>query len=400
MTRLTRPRRFGKTLLLSIMQHFFDIKDAEKNRKFFGGLKVAEDARAMAEQGKRPVIFLTLKDWEAGSWELMQDYIAIGLQDVCRSLMYLLKSDRVDVADKQNFLALYHRTANCSVMGRALPMLCRMMYAYHGRKIVLLIDEYDAPIQYAWSHGFYPEAIDFFRGFLSSALKSNPCLDFAVLTGVLRVAKESIFSGLNNFKVSSVLSGGFPDACGYTKEEMANMVRALGREDKLGELAAWYDGYDFQGMEIYNPWSVNNYFAEHCEPGAYWVNTSSNSIFPKILSQADPASWEDLRSLLLGGTVTMRLRESIIYNEIGKNSNDIYSLLLQTGYLKAVKTIRTSGGSSLYELAIPNKEIRLLYQTEILNRVDYSYGEVSSDDAIKEEIQEESSCEDDAKKKF
>jgi len=377
-TLITRPRRFGKSLLLSMMQRFLDIRNAKENRKLFDGLRVSHDARAMAEQGKRPVVFVTLKDWASGlSWEAMQERITLGVSEMVAPFRFLMDSDAVDEADKKALSLLRSCEGNITRVRSAMALLSKMLHDHYGKPVVLLIDEYDAPIQYAWANGYYRDAIDFFRNFFSAAFKSNPYLDFAILTGVLRIAKESIFSGLNNVEVSSVLSGGYPDACGYTKEEVAEMARAFGCEDKLSELAEWYDGYSFDGVDIYNPWSVNNYIKRKCDADAYWVNTSSNSIFPVILSQADEMRWEELRSLLFGGTVTIALREGIIYDEIGRNSNDIYSLLLQTGYLKSVNAIHLRSGGYLYELAIPNKEIRLLYQTEILNRVDRSYGEVS-----------------------
>ena len=372
---LTRPRRFGKTLLLSMTQQFLDIEDAEEHRKLFEGLKVMDDPAMMAEQGTRPVVFLTLRDWAGATWESMQRNVAWYLAELYGNFMFLQKDDlpsqEADVFDQ-----VLHGKASMDVLSKAFPFLCKLLECHYGRKAVLLLDEYDAPLQCAWSHQYYDEAIDFYRSLYSSALKSNPALDFAVLTGVLRIAKESIFSGLNNLKVSTVSRGGFATACGYTKEDVAKLAHDLGHDDKLDELAAWYDGYNFQGVEIYNPWSVNNYFSEHCEAEKYWVDTSSNDIIQTLLSQADEERWDELRSLLLGGTVASQVREGVIYHDIGKDASDIYTMLLQTGYLKAVSSTNL-GGERVYELAIPNREIRLLFQTEILDRVDRSYGIVS-----------------------
>ena len=375
-TLITRPRRFGKTLLMSMTQQFLDIEDATEHRKLFEGLQIMEDPVAMKEQGTRPVIFLTMKNMEWDNWEGMQKNIASELSHLYSQFKYLLQ-DEMDAGDRTAFESIYAGTAPLATMGKALLLLCRCLEAHYGRKAVLLIDEYDAPIQWAWSHEYYKEAIGFFRSLYSSALKSNDALDFAILTGVLRIAKESIFSGLNNLKVSTVSRGGFADACGYTKEEVTKLARDLGCEDKLAEVADWYDGYDFQGTEIYNPWSVNNYFSEHCTAEAYWVDTSSNDIIQTMLAQADEARWEELQSLMTGGTVMVRIREGVIYDEIGKNAGDIYTMLLQTGYLKAVGSVRVGGGERMYELAIPNREIRMLFQTELFDRVDRSYGEVS-----------------------
>ena len=372
---LTRPRRFGKTLLMSMTQQFLDIKGAEEHKKLFEGLKVMDDPVAMAQQGTRPVIFVTMKNMEWDSWEGMKKKIAQVFSRLYSQFKKLLQ-DEMDPGDRTAFEEIYAGKADIETMSDAFALLCRLLETHYRKKAVLLIDEYDAPIQWAWSHRYYDDAIGFFRSLYSSSLKTNPALDFAILTGVLRIAKESIFSGLNNLKISTVSRGGFADACGYTKDEIARMAHDLEHEDKLEELASWYDGYDFQGAEIYNPWSVNNYFSENCEAGKYWVDTSSNDIIQTMLAQADEERWDELRSLLLGGTVTSQVREGIIYKEIGRDASDIYTMLLQTGYLKAVGSMNL-GGERVYELAIPNREIRMLFQTEILDRVDRSYGIVS-----------------------
>ncbi|MDD6699071.1 MAG: AAA family ATPase [Veillonellaceae bacterium] len=369
-TLITRPRRFGKTLLLSMTQQFLDIEDAEKHRKLFEGLKVMDDPVAMAEQGTRPVVFMTLRDWDSNTWESMQEFIAFGLQSVCRPLRYLLESDKVSTKDKKDFDRLWNREGDLGLMRRALPLLCEMLRDHYGRDAVLLIDEYDAPLQSAWSHGYYEDAIDFYRGFFASALKSNPALDFAILTGVLRIAKESIFSGLNNLKVSTVLRGGFADACGYTKAEVAKLAHDLGHEDKLEELASWYDGYDFQGTEIYNPWSVNNYFSENCEAEAYWVNTSGNSILQTMLERIDQKRARDFVRLMEGKTICTQVEDSFIYQDIEEHRANLYALLLTTGYLKCVGRTKEDD-ATWYDLALPNRELRSVFRREIMKYLSY-----------------------------
>lgn len=368
-TLLARPRRFGKTLLMSMMQRFLDIRGAEANRKLFDGLEVMQDARAMAEQGTRPVVFLTLRDWEAGTWESMQKFIAFGLQDVCRPFQFLLDSDAVSEKDKKDFQALKERKADIPLMRRSLVLFCKMLEAHYGKKAVLLIDEYDAPIQCAWSHGYYNEAIEFYRGFFAAALKSNPSLGFGILTGVLRIAKESIFSGLNNLEVSTVVSGGYADACGYTQAEVEKMARDLGREDKLAELQSWYDGYAFQGVDIYNPWSVNNYFKQDCKARAYWVNTSGNSILRTMLEDVTAARERELAGLMDGGTIPVQLDEAFIYQNIGQKKDDLYTLMLFTGYLKCVGVESDEDDDETYELSLPNREIRSVFRREILDNL-------------------------------
>ena len=369
-TLITRPRRFGKTLLLSMTQQFLDIEDAEKHRKLFEGLKVMDDPVAMAEQGTRPVVFMTLRDWDSNTWESMQEFIAFGLQSVCRPLRYLLESDKVSTKDKKDFDRLWNREGDLGLMRRALPLLCEMLRDHYGRDAVLLIDEYDAPLQSAWSHGYYEDAIDFYRGFFASALKSNPALDFAILTGVLRIAKESIFSGLNNLKVSTVLRGGFADACGYTKAEVSKLAHDLGHEDKLEELASWYDGYDFQGTEIYNPWSVNNYFSENCEAEAYWVNTSGNSILQTMLERIDQKRARDFVRLMEGKTICTQVEDSFIYQDIEEHRANLYALLLTTGYLKCVGRTKEDD-ATWYDLALPNRELRSVFRREIMKYLSY-----------------------------
>ena len=363
-TLITRPRRFGKTLTLSMMKYFLDLENAEENRKLFDGLRVTEDAAAMQEQGTRPVVFLTLKNFDGSTWEEMQDSFAYGMQSLFLPFKYLLDCDKIAPEDKELFRKVCKEEAGVSALRYSLDLLLRMLHAFYGKRAVLLLDEYDAPLQNAWDGGYYPEAIKFFRFFFSSAFKTNPSLDFAILTGVLRIAKESIFSGLNNLKVSTVVSGGYADAFGYTKDDIAKMAQDLGHADKVGELADWYDGYDFQGVDIYNPWSVNNYFEEGCRPAPYWLNTSGNAILSELLAHIDETRAAEIEQLIDGKTVTVNLDEAFVYDDIGKNSDDLYTLLLFTGYLKCVRTTMEDD-EFLCELAIPNREIRSLYRREI-----------------------------------
>ena len=236
----TRPRRFGKTLTLSMMRYFLDIADAEEHRKLFDGLAVSQDKSAMAEFGKRPVVFLTVKDWDAVTWKDMQEIIAFGMQNVFQSFAYLLESSAVDAEDKKLFQMVREGRASLTQLRNSLFLLMRMLDAHHGRPPVLLLDEYDAPLQSAWSHGYDQPARAFFRSFYSLAFKTNPHLDFAILTGVLRIAKESIFSGLNNLRVDSLLSTTYPTVMGFTAAEVEQMATDLGHADKTLELRNWY----------------------------------------------------------------------------------------------------------------------------------------------------------------
>ena len=279
-TLFTRPRRFGKTLLMSMLRYFLDIEGAEDHRPLFDGLAVSRDAATMQLQGTRPVLFLTLKGWKANNWAEMQEVIKDALGQIFDEREFLLDTPTLTRRERALFEAIQMGTASTIACRSALAFLLRIMFKHYGRKPVLLLDEYDVPIQTSWTHSYYQDAIGFFREFLSSALKSNDYLDFAVLTGVLRISKESIFSDLNNLYVDSMVSAEYPSAMGFTGAEVAQMTQDLGYADKLAELRDWYDGYRIDGHEIYNPWSVICYFQKQCMPGAYWVNTSGNRSTP------------------------------------------------------------------------------------------------------------------------
>ena len=371
-TLITRPRRFGKTLTLSMLRYFFDIEGADEHRKLFDGLAISRDAAMMAEMGTRPVLFLTLRGWKALDWPSMQAMIANGLQQVAREQVILRESSRVDEEDRNMLQAMYRSEAPFEKLKTALAMLLRMLEAQYGKQPILLLDEYDVPIQSAWEHGFYMEAIDFFRTFLTTALKTNPSLDFAVLTGVLRISKESIFSDLNNLSVDSVLQMKYPTALGFTPEEVEKLATDLGHANKMAELRTWYDGYRFDGHEIYNPWSVLNYFAYGCEPAAYWVNTSGNAVIAELMKSADREHFERLETLQQGGTVQGYLREGVIYSDIGKDEDALYTMLCTTGYL-TIAGMRRLGTERGYTLRLPNLEMQALLSIEIVKSYQNGY---------------------------
>ena len=366
-TLFTRPRRFGKTLTMSMLRYFFDIEGAAENRQLFDDLQIAGDPVAMAQQGTRPVLFFSLRGCKAMAWTSMQELVAKYLQNLVQRYSFLLSSDRVDAADRENLQALYETRANAATMKESLALILRMLEAHYGVKPVLLLDEYDVAIQSAWEGGYYAEAIDFFRVFLTTALKSNPSLDFAVLTGVMRIAKESIFSDLNNPKVDSVIQMKYPEAFGFTQTEVEQLATDMGAADKVPELKRWYDGYRFGGKEIYNPWSVLNYFDNGCLPRTYWVNTSGNAILGEMLRHSHGQVLDKLQTVLQGGSLWTRVREGVIYKEIYKNEPALYTMLVTTGYL-TVKSIQDSELGIRAELVLPNRELRSLFRIEILER--------------------------------
>ncbi|MBQ1875877.1 MAG: AAA family ATPase [Selenomonas sp.] len=367
-TLFTRPRRFGKTLMLSMLRYFFDIEGAEEHRKLFDRLKVAQDAETMAQQGTRPMLFLTLKGWNGLSWDVMQVRVRERLGALFNAYSFLLQ-DNLNVWEREKFQSVLSDKTAFSALSGALAFLMQLLEKHYGRKVVLLLDEYDVPIQSAWEHGYYDQAIDFYRDFFSTALKTNQSLDFAVLTGVLRIAKENIFSALNNLKVDMK----YPEAFGFTQAEVEQMAADLGYTDKLPELQYWYDGYRFAGHEIYNPWSVINYFDNSCRPGTYWVNTSGNAILAELMSSADREHFERVDDLLRGGTVAGFLREGVIYSDIGEDQDALYTLLCTTGYLTVVQTEEIAGETE-YTLSLPNREMRTLFGIEVVKRYQKKFG--------------------------
>ena len=366
---LTRPRRFGKTLFLSMFYYFFAAEQGQAHRALFRGLAIeSAGERYMAEQGKRPVHFLTLKDVKHRSWPDMLAKFRFLLSDLYDQYTYLMDGTDFSRAERRYFQRIHDGEASPVEMEEALRRLMDMMKRYHHQPVVLLLDEYDIPVQQAWEHGFYEDCMAFMRNFLSAALKTNPSLDFAVLTGVLRIAKESIFSGLNNLEVSSVINGTYADWIGFTPEEVRALAHEQQQEAVLPVLHDWYDGYRFGEQEIYNPWSVLCFFKEQGQPQPYWAHTSGNVLLGELLKQTDTVQEDNLLRLIQGQTVTAVLTENAIYPELADNPDALYTILLLTGYLKIVSR-RLVIDTWIYVLAIPNREVRSIYRNEILSRL-------------------------------
>ncbi|XOQ24966.1 MAG: AAA-ATPase-like domain-containing protein [Mitsuokella multacida] len=366
-TLLTRPRRFGKTLTLNMLEYFFAIDREKDSCQLFDGLAIERaGASYMAERGQYPVVFITLKDTNALEWTSMQAYFRIFFSSLFARFRYLEQSSTILADSKKLFRKIIDRQVPLDELSYALSFLLDLLHQHYGKKVILLIDEYDAPIQQAWDNDFYKECISFMKQMLGSALKSNDDLEFAVLTGVLRVAKESIFSDLNNLDVCSVLSPQYDDAVGFTPAEVEKMAADLGMEDRLPEIQQWYDGYRFGQAEIYNPWSVINFF-RNGEVGDYWVNTSGNGIIREMLQQANDDTIQNLQSLLSGATIQTAIREGVIYDDIGEDEDALYTMLLTTGYLTVTSRRRGIGGL-ICELKIPNREVQDIYRYEVLNK--------------------------------
>lgn len=369
-TLITRPRRFGKSMAMSMLKYFFTLENAEENRAFFAGTDIEKAGeRHMKEQGQWPVVLLSLKDIKPLTYASMVAQLSFQMQSLYSEFEYLHDKSILGENNYTYYEHIWYGKATEDELQLALGNLLRFLQRYHGKPAILLIDEYDAPTQAAWSakKSYYDETIAFMRTFLTAALKGNTSLHFGVMTGVLRIAKESIFSALNNLEVSTVVNGKYADIFGFTPEETAQMARGLGREDKLPELKEWYDGYTFADHELYNPWSVVNYFASGCKPNVFWLNTSGNDIIAALMKQTDRKDEKKLLTLLQGGTVETAIQEGLIYTDIYRSKDALYTMLQTTGYLTSRHT-ELMGGRFYCELAIPNMEVSTVYELEIVNR--------------------------------
>ena len=377
-TLVTRPRRFGKTLTLSMLRYFFTPEDAAENRKIFEGLDVSRDEAAMAEQGCRPVIFLTLKDVQGRNFADMMTMLGAFLAKLYSSFSYLLESKYLSPRDKDYFSGLLDEQLPHAKLQLALVNLTEYLYRHHRARPILLIDEYDSPIISAWSGGFYDEAISFMRGFFSAAFKTNDSLHLALLTGIARISKESIFSGLNNLRVSSVLSTKYSDIFGFTQAEAEKLMAECGEEKNIPSLKKWYDGYRFGSDEIYNPWSVMNFIDNGCTLKPYWINTSGNVIIKALLTNIDEERQSELLGLVGGGSVDVEANENIVYGSLEENPNALYMMLLAAGYLKAVRQWKDEREKDWASLKIPNKEILLTYEDEIIGVLAPTRGQMAA----------------------
>lgn len=365
----TRPRRFGKTLNMDMLRVFFEISE-ENTSKYFVDKdiwKCGEEYRS--HQGKYPVVFLTFKDVKFDSWEATIDKIRGLLQEEYGRHQEILDSDRIAKYEKEYFTRIIEGTANEVDLTSALEKLSKMLNAHYGRAPIIIIDEYDTPIQEGYSKEFYDEITGFMRNFFSGAFKDNKNLSYGFLTGILRIAQESIFSGLNNLIVNSVMDEEYDNYFGFTETEVHEMLEYYGVTEKGAELKDWYDGYLFGSEEIYNPWSVINYLSKGCIPQAYWVNTGKNEILEDVLKVATDDITERLFVLLQGERVIARIDQNVVYRSLLDDPVNIYSLLLVAGYLKTPKKELQADGSYLCEVSIPNREIAAVYKSEILSHL-------------------------------
>lgn len=364
----TRPRRFGKTLNMDMLRVFFE-KTEEDTSCWFKDKKIWSCGEAYRKhQGRYPVIFLTFKDVKYSTWEnALSDISEIIRMEYSRHAE-LRESGKCTEYEKSFYAKIISGDAEEVELARSLSVLSAMLHKHAGMPAVIIIDEYDTPIQQGHEAGYYKEVIGFIRNLFSGAFKDNPHLAYGFLTGILRVAKESIFSGMNNLKVNTIMDDRFSAYFGFTENEVEEMLAYYGCPEKMPEAKSWYDGYRFGNSDVFNPWSIINYADEHFFPKTFWQSTGSNAIIGDILKTATPETMESLKKLLQGGQVTTYVDTGVIYPEILHNPSSIYSFLLMTGYLKNDGISPQSDGNYICNVSIPNREISYVYEKEILTR--------------------------------
>ena len=355
----TRPRRFGKTLNMSMLKYFFDIKEAEENRKLFRGLYI-EKTESYKEQGQYPVIFLSLKDLKARTWEEMERKIIITLSDFFSEYEYLL--NELTGINFENLKNIIYKKASIDDLTTALKFLTKILYEKYNKKVVVLVDEYDSPLVSAYINGYYERAKDFFKTFYSTVLKDNNYLQMGVLTGIIRVIKAGIFSDLNNLRTYTILSDVYTDSYGLTEEDVEKSLKDYGIEAEISKVKDWYDGYKFGDSEVYNPWSILN-FLQDKELRAYWVDTSGNDLINDVLKQITKDTIRALERLFDGEGLRQNISGTSDLSKL-LNENELWELLLFSGYL----TIEEKVDEDNYILRLPNKEVRTLYRKTFFER--------------------------------
>lgn len=378
----TRPRRFGKTLNMDMLRVFFE-KTNEDTSVYFKDKQIWQCGDYYTKhQGQYPVIFLTFKDVKSMTWEETFQKIRrlISLEFIRHN--ELETSSVLTAYEKEQYHLLAGDSGDEVDCQMGLQLLSLLLHKHYGRECIIIIDEYNTPIQQGHTCNFYPEIVNFMRNFFSGGLKDNPHLAFGFLTGILRVAKESIFSGMNNLKTYSILDDGYSSYFGFTEKEVKDMLRYYGKDDKYNELSEWYDGYRFGNTEIFNPWSVINYISDNCFPKAFWQSTGSNEIIGEIIQAATPEITKDLYKLLCGEKIAAYIDTGVIYPEVQNNPYSIYSFLLVAGYLKVANIYPQSDGNFMCDVAIPNKEITFVYEKEVLNRTNQNSLAISISQAI------------------
>lgn len=363
----TRPRRFGKTLNMDMLRTFFEKTD-EDTSVYFKDKKIWHCGQKYRDyQGKYPVIFLTFKDVKKDTWEeTFRNIVQIIMIEYKRHSELAASSK---IKDGDYYHEIIEGTADPALIDSSLYLLSKMLHEHYGVAPIIIVDEYDTPIQQGYMEGFYDEVIRFMRNLFSGCFKDNRHLSYGFLTGILRVAKESIFSGMNNLIINSIMDHKYSEYFGFTADEIREMAAYYHAQEKYEEICEWYDGYCFGTTEIFNPWSVINYFRNDCHPGAYWQSTGSNDIIGEVLTEADADIYEKLQALLQGETVTAYIDTGVIYPQVKSNPSTVFSFLMVAGYLKAVSSELSFNGDYMCRVALPNREISYVYRKEILRKL-------------------------------
>ena len=370
----TRPRRFGKSLNMSMLKYFFNIGT---DKSLFDGLYISNNKELIDKyMGKYPVISITLKGVEALNFDDAKYQFKELIWMETRNFSFLENSENLDVYDKEVYLSLCKMldgrcAMNDETLYGSLQILSKLLYKHYGKKTIILIDEYDVPLDKAYQNGYYKEMVSLIRLMFGKALKTNEYLEFAVLTGCLRISKESIFTGLNKFKVLSITDTRFDEQFGFTEDEVKEILKYYSLEDKFSELKKWYDGYRFGNAEIYCPWDVINHvdklrYETDAEPQNYWLNSSGNGLVKRLIDKADDITRDEIESLMEGNTIEKKLYLELTYDDLDTKVNNIWSVLFTTGYL----TLADKPSNGIYKLRIPNYEIRKIYEDQILDLFD------------------------------
>lgn len=362
----TRPRRFGKTLNMSMLYYFFSIKE-KKNAYLFDGLNISKNKDALKHQNKYPTIFISLKEMKSLTFDAQISSFSNVIYELLEKNLEILSSDQLSDTTKDILKKLHNRSSIVEDLKISLRVITNALYTYYQQKVIVLIDEYDVPLQAAYQNNYYEEMVEFLRSVFSSALKTNDALEKGVMTGCLRISKESIFTGLNNFTAYSVLNNISSESFGFTESEVKKLLKDYNLSEKMDEVKKWYDGYQFGNKEIYNPWSTLMYVKNITQdvsfkPISFWANTSGNDIVVKYIQNGDKKLRKEFDVLMNGQSLIKYIKPELTYREMD-NINNIYSFLLLTGYLKVIK----DRGENQYELVIPNKEVYEIYKQSFMS---------------------------------
>ena len=371
-TLIIRPRRFGKTMAMSMLADYFDIR--ENSQDLFEGLEISKETDLCKEwMNQWPVVFLSLKDIDGLNFEDAYARLVVQISNLYKNYTYLLECDKIDPDDRQIFLDLKAGKAQKAQVFQALRTLMRMLQIYHQKKVILLLDEYDVPIAKASSNGYYSQMLDVMKGIMSTALKDNTSLQFSVVTGCLRIAKESVFTGTNNFVTDSITDSRYNEFFGFTQAEVDRILEDADAGRQAESVKHWYDGYHFGNVDVYCPWDLMNYLCDlqrnpEAKPDSYWKNTSDNAIIRSFIDYAGSSITKKLETLLAGGYIVEQIDESLTYDYLHFSEENLWSILYLTGYLTTVREedLTTSVPDGLSALVIPNAEIQEIFETTVM----------------------------------